>query len=344
MGNLISYSGITTKIRAMESRLLKDEDYNELASMTSISEAVSYLKKQSSYHDILLNLNEENLHRGEVEKYIFRSMQADFKKIYKFANLEQRKFLSLYFKRYEISTLKKFLRIIFNENDVTKSFTTTKRFFKGHSKISIDKASASLTISELIASLKDTDYYNVFLRVEDSNSKTLFDYELALDHYYFQYFWKNKDKILKGKELSDITNVSGYKIDLLNIQWIYRIKKYYKLSNSDIYATIISTNYKLTKGQIMKLVESSNLEEFTLALKATYYGKRYNLTDDQSIGQVYRHIMDQLHKQMMQKNPYSISIINSYLYLKDREIDKLTTTLECVRYGVHSDETLSYIK
>lgn len=344
MGNLISYSGITTKIRSMESRLLKDENYKELASMTTIPETVAYLKKHPSYQEILSSLNEDNLHRGEVQKYIFRSMQADFNKIYKFANINQREFLSLYFKRYEISTLKKFLRMIFNENEITKDFTTTKRFFENRSKISIEKISTAQSINDLIASLKDTDYYDVLSRLDSSTSKTLFDYELALDHYFFLNFWKKKDRILKRKELNDISNIYGYKIDLLNIQWIYRSKKYFNLSNSDIYAFIISIRHKLTKAQITSLVESNTLEEFSLVLESTYYGKRYNLLGGQSIGQVYREIMDHLHKEIMRKNPYSISIIDSYLYLKDREIDKLTTTLECVRYGIHPEETLSYIK
>lgn len=344
MNNLTSYSGITTKIRAMEGRLLKEDNYKELASMNTIPEAVSYLKKHPSYSAIFSDLNETDLHRGQVEKYIFRSMQTDFKKLYRFANLNQRKFLIFYFKRYEISTLKKFLRIIFNENDVSKDFHTTRQFFQNHSKIQIEKVSKSLTISELVASLKGTDYYDVFSKLNSLASPTLFDYELALDHYFFQNFWRYKEKILKGKELNNITKIYGHKIDLLNIQWIYRSKKYYKLSNSELYAMLISVNYKLTKEDFIKLVESSNLDEFTLALDSTYYGKKYHLIGEQSIGQVYREVMDYLNTSVMKKNPYSISIIDSYLYLKDREIDKLTTILECVRYGLNPDESLKYIK
>lgn len=46
MGSLLSYSGLTTKIRAMQSRLLTDDQYRELAELKSVPQAVTYLKQQ----------------------------------------------------------------------------------------------------------------------------------------------------------------------------------------------------------------------------------------------------------------------------------------------------------
>ena len=42
------------------------------------------------------------------------------------------------------------------------------------------------------------------------------------------------------------------------------------------------------------------------------------------------------------KFPYSLSAVNTYLFLKEEEIHKLTTTLECIRYGLTAKETLEY--
>ena len=43
MGSLLSYSGLTTKIRAMQSRLLTDDQYRELAELKSVPQAVTYI-------------------------------------------------------------------------------------------------------------------------------------------------------------------------------------------------------------------------------------------------------------------------------------------------------------
>ena len=45
MGNLLAYSGIVTKIRAMESKLLKPEQFTEIANLGNVPEIVDYLKK-----------------------------------------------------------------------------------------------------------------------------------------------------------------------------------------------------------------------------------------------------------------------------------------------------------
>ena len=38
MGRVMTYSGITTKIRAMQAKLLKPEDFEQIASLKSVAE------------------------------------------------------------------------------------------------------------------------------------------------------------------------------------------------------------------------------------------------------------------------------------------------------------------
>ena len=46
MGNVMSYSGLTTKIRAMQAKLLTRRDYESLANLGSVPEAIEYLKEK----------------------------------------------------------------------------------------------------------------------------------------------------------------------------------------------------------------------------------------------------------------------------------------------------------
>lgn len=70
----------------------------------------------------------------------------------------------------------------------------------------------------LVDNLKDTEYYSPLKRLRDSGAATLFDYDLALDLYYFTNIWKAKRRVLKNKELEIFTRDCGAKIDLLNMQ------------------------------------------------------------------------------------------------------------------------------
>jgi V/A-type H+-transporting ATPase subunit C len=348
MGNLLAYSGITTKIRAMQRSLITPEQFKELASLDSISEAVTYLKKLPGYESILSGYDEENFHREEIEKLLTTTIYHDFTKIYRFSNVNQRKYLNLYFKRYEIITLKTCLRMVFDHRDVVLDLTLFKDFFDRHSKIDITKLSESASIDDFVNNLKGCEYYSPLSKLEHIEHPTLFDYEMALDLYYFSTIWKTKNKILKKQELKIITDDQGCKFDLLNILWIYRAKFFFHMNNADIYAIIIPISYKLKKEDIVHLVDTAGTEEFMGYLKNTYYAKHYKYLrdesdEDYSIQAFYAAIRENLHKTHAQRYPYSIAIINSYLFNKEHEVDTLTTVLEAISYHVALDDIDNYI-
>ena len=68
MGSLLSYSGLSTKVRAMQSKLIKEVQYQEIAQMPSVTAIVSYLKKQPGFQDLWADLDENSLHRGDIER------------------------------------------------------------------------------------------------------------------------------------------------------------------------------------------------------------------------------------------------------------------------------------
>ena len=114
MGSVLSYSGISTKIRAMSSHLVTDEQLQEIVRFSDVPQVAAYLKKTPEYAKPWSDLDENNLHRGEIEKLLKKSIFGNFSRIYNFANKEQRKFLALYSKRYEIRVLKEIMTNLFD--------------------------------------------------------------------------------------------------------------------------------------------------------------------------------------------------------------------------------------
>ena len=51
MGSLLSYSGLSTKIRAMQHRLIDIPQFQEISQMTSVPQVVAYLKKQPGFEN-----------------------------------------------------------------------------------------------------------------------------------------------------------------------------------------------------------------------------------------------------------------------------------------------------
>ena len=95
--SLLTYSGITTKVRAMESRLFTEEQFREMAALEDVHSAADYLKQQPAYAGIFSGLDDSMLHRGNIERLLTLSLYRDFASLYRFGSLKQRRFLDLYF-------------------------------------------------------------------------------------------------------------------------------------------------------------------------------------------------------------------------------------------------------
>ena len=327
MSGVMSYGALATKIRGMKSHLLKEKDFENLAQMENVSQAIAYLEQIPSYRIVLEKQDAAKLHRSELERLVVGTLYYDFTKLYRFCDKKQKKLLELYFGKFEISVIKRALRRIFNHGDRTGESRELRGFFQKLSNIHMEELSQAGTISELLEALRDTRYKKVLLRLDYGREITLFDYEMTLDLYYFSELWKQKDKI-----------------DLLNLTWISRAKRYYQLPTTSVFALVIPVTYHLRDEEIQAMATASDEKELEEILARTYYGRRFEEVAAGELEKLNRQLLNRIYGEERRKNPYSLAVVTSYLHDKEEEIDKLTTVLEGVRYGLEPRETLAYIR
>jgi Archaeal/vacuolar-type H+-ATPase subunit C len=343
MGNLLVYSGLITKVRAMQAKLLTETDIQNMASLPQTSDIVSYLLKKPAYTPVFSILDEDMIHRGNIEKLLILSFYNDYTRLYRFAGMHQKQFLKLSLKHLEIDLINYCLRIIFNHYEIPFDLDYKKPFFDRFSQLSIEQLITSKSIDELVDNLKGTEYHEPLHLIRESGVATLFDYDLALELYSFSAVWKKSKRVLPKQELGLFMRNYGSKIDLLNLQWIYRSKKYDNMLPPDIYALLIPISHHINAKTIRTLVETPSIAEFISLVKETYYGKRYDFEKDAPLESMYEDFMYHLYLNNRRKDPHSIAVVSTYLFLKEREIQRLTTLLECVRYNLSPSETLAYV-
>lgn len=346
--SLLTYSGITTKVRAMQSHLICDRQFREMANLEDVRSAAEYLQKQPAYIHIFSNLEDYQLHRGYLEQLLTLSKYRDFTKLYHFSNLPQRKFLDFYFMHYEISIIKKCLRSVMSHQHADLDLSMFEAFFKKHSRIDFIQLAQADNLPELLNVLEGSPYYSLFIKPGDvvpTQLPTMFDYEMLLDLYYFKTIWKLKNKCMSKKEREILKQCFGCRLDLLNIQWIYRSKKYYSLSSADIYALLIPIQHRLKSNQIQAMAEANNLNDFFSALNCTYYGNlsQSELQEPPNVEALYEQILSRLYQAASRKNPYSVAVLDSYLYFKELELQKLITTIEGIRYGLKASDIVRLV-
>lgn len=344
MFNLLTYSGIVTKTKAMGAQLISRKDYEDIANLTSVTDFINFLKTKPAYQELFASLDERLLHRNEIEHVLTSSLYHEYSKLFRFANTRQRKaFEPLYF-RYEVNILKRCLRNVFTK-DNRYDLSVFESFFLKHSGLSVHELSNSSSMEEFVNHLKGTRYYQFLHTIQQRGDASLYEYEVQLDIFYFLSLWKNKKKYSKSRDLKVFVDIIGQQIDYLNILWIYRSKKYYAVDTSHIYSSIIPIRYNLSAQQISSMVEAPSLEEFVLALEKTHYssGDVDTSSPNFSVENLLYNSLYRLYRSNQQKDPVSMCTIFNYLFLKELEIDRLTTALECVRYGLDSSYALNYI-
>lgn len=343
--SLLAYSGITTKVKAMMSHLISDDQFREMAALENVQSAVDYLRNQPAYADIFTNLDDSRLHRSDIEQSLILSKYQDFTKLYRFSNLSQRKFLDLYFMRYEIAIIKRCLRNVMGHQKTELDLSMLQDFFNQHARLDLIKLSNAETLDEFMSDLQGSIYYDLFQNLQEHELSSVFDHEIRLDLFYFRSIWNTTKKVLTKKEQELLTFSLGCRLDLLNIQWIYRSIKYYSMTPEQIKSHLIPVHYKLKPNQIQQMAAARTAEEFFHALKDTYYRRlsTSQLTEQPDVEQLYRQFMEQLYKNNARKHPYSIAILDSYLHFKESEQRKIIAVIEGIRYGLDTNDIISLV-
>ena len=342
---LLAYSGITTKVRAMESRLLKPEQFRELAEQEDVRSAADYLKEQPAYAEVFDGLDDTKLHRGYIEQILTQSEYRDFTRLYRFSSMKQRKFLDLYFKHYEVEVIKKLLRHMLGGREGQTDLSMFQGFFEKHSELDLETLCRAKNFSEFTEALEGTVYGKLLSQMQENGQTGLFDCELKLDLFYFQLLWKLRNKLLSKTERKILDDCFGSRLDLLNIQWICRARSFYRLSQAEIYALLIPVHYRLRADKVKLLVEAEDDAKFFAVLRETPYGKQEELQTGQmpDIQLLSNQMLNRIYGRTGHRYPHSPAVLDSYLYRKELEMRKIVTALEGIRYGLPASEIMGLL-
>lgn len=117
------------------------------------------------------------------------------------------------------------------------------------------------------------------------------------------------------------------------------------MAPSEIYAVLIPIQYRLKVSDIRSMAESETMDGFFSALKNSRYGSvtEQGLAKHPHPEVLARQVNEHIYQYTSQKNPYSIAVLNTYLYRKEQEIQRLITLIESIRYGVPSQTIIESI-
>lgn len=329
----IEYSALTTKIRAMLRGKLTAAEYDQLIQLHSVSEVASYLKQNTRYAKVLADVNEAYIHRGYLESLLRDLLKSDMAAFYPFLDTAQKFFLNVFTIRGEIEIIKIFLRLLYsNHPERFQAKTADKNL---HTKgFEPERFAQASNLAEFVQLLRETQYYPMLSTfIGDEERQNLFDLEMSLDMYCTNLAQDYAKKYLKEEERKTIRKVYGAEIDLDNLLFILRAKKYYGFSPERIWPYLVRRGGRLNQQQMSEIVESGSFEEAMRLIGATRYAPAFD-AQERFLEKGAREFLLRIYLHYFSVNPYSIAAPLCYLHIKETEIQNMVSVIEGIRYGL----------
>lgn len=334
------YSAISAKLKAMYSKFLKKEDYEQLLSKQTVGEICGYLKSLPAYSDVLSGVSERDVHRGQMEILISSEIVDEYLRLYEFLDSSKREILKFWFMRREIQFLTGELRHIFTHEARNKNQMSRDKFdafFETHTAIDRELMLNATSLSDCIEACKNTPYALPLQRAEQLDSD-FFSVSMMLEMFYYTSIWHTVGTRLDKKQEELFKKALGSKIDALNILWIYRGKKYFSFEDEIIFTYIIPVRYRLSEDIIKEMVTANSIADFIGVVSRTKYSSLFDGIDEGVFPEEnYIDFIRKLYKTMFFNHPQSLIAVYTYLELKELELDNLKTVIEGVRYSKSAD-------
>lgn len=331
MNAITRHGAATAKARALMGRLLSADDYAELILSKDIHGFVDYLVNQTVYREVFPE-PERIVHRHEVEIGMRRNLFKHFEKFYHYYHDHYRTFFKILFMRYEIENLKLMIRAITRHEDIRHlgDHLVTSAIF---SYVDYDHVLEARDISDFVDRLEGTPYHAALRPyVREAHVKMQFYMEMTLDRLYFKRIreilvhFDRRDKALMSELL-------GKNSDLLNLQWIYRAKRFYGVSPEEMLNYTLETGEKFDFRRLKTLCYLESADAIRAQVKDTEYSELFS-DEDVLLERDMERYLFRLLDDLLKKGENSIIVPVVFMHKLEYEVRDLFTILECIKYQV----------
>jgi len=341
---LSKYAFVNAKLRARISKILPDEMFAQLAKAPSLEAALALLREGPFAALEQIYSNTGDLKLAELE--LLKSEIELYRGIRRYLHVSSKPLVDALLSHFEIENLKNAIRIYFDRK-IRKRTVETSTHYVLHDRIihaiPIDVVLNAESFEEIAGVCQGTPYERIISKyshvVESEGS--LFRMEVAFDHHYYD---RLLDAIrrLDRRDREVAMRLVGVEIDLQNIGWIIRLRKFYDLPLEAVLATIVPGGFNLNKATIEELYRAQNV---AAVLHGFVEGKYPGLSallsapasDSTSRLMLIRRILDEIRRHEVQRimggYPFTVGILLAYFLLKADELKKIRMILNAKQVG-----------
>lgn len=336
-----SSNAILAKARSMYSHRLTEQNYEELLKRRSVNDLVSYLKSDTVYSDILSDLKESNVHRGQLEELLNKETFLRLDRLMRYASKKELKFYRLGVVEIEMELLLTKVRML-DSDAYTGYEMEIPDYLSKYASYPLYGLLSVNDYSSLLSLVRGTKYYEALLTYQPMDDKPVDSnmLELEFKRIYYKEYVDTVNKLFKGKKRKDLLTMINTSIELQNITKIYRLKKYFNAKPEQIRETLFLEYSRIPKSVMDDLIESKDASDLLKKLSSSSYKLYVDDNEFVYIEYYTEKIKYNLAKRYMRFSTDSALVFMTYKIVYQVEIDNLKHIIEGLRYG----ETASQIE
>ena len=343
------YAFINAKLKTRLGKRLSEDFFTRLIHAPTLNEAVQLLHDTPFKRVETVYAATGDLKMGELELFAYEI--GLYQELQKFLHDELKGFLKALQMRYEIENLKDTLRLwldrTFRQRDISAALGYLYRQQIIH-PIEWDRLLNAPDIDSLARLLEGTPYASLIAERSEviASSASLFSLEIDLDLYFYRELHEKARSLDKG-DISIIERILGVEIDLENLSRIIRFREFYSLSPERILSSVIPGGYRIDRNLIAASTRSTSEGELLpVLIAASYPGYAGLLRDSGSetgsrlmlLEELLLQILGQEVNRLLTGNPFTVGILLGYVFLKRREVSRLSTILNAKYYGLNEEQ------
>lgn len=339
MNPYMAYDAVNTKIVSRIGHLLNKDEWNKFLEFSTVEQLTDYLKQQPRIRKISGDLTNDNVHRDSLEAILGKFKTTQIEDLINYFSGPYKEFIKAMLIDSEIADISLILRKIARGESLDD---TNKRFIHSekYSRISYEKLLSSNSVESFTQNLRDTPYYIGLrnLSNEDAINRE-FHIEMKLQGILYKTLL-DKAENLNSYDMETAKDIIGYKIDLENIQWIYRAIKYYDILPEEILIYSLEGGKKIKYKRLKSLCYTKTKEEFKqLVIAYLKYDVLEGISDSNTDIGIDYHMFNYL-KNIHYNN---IGSTVAYFYILGIIIDDLTSITEGIKYNIPREKLMDYL-
>ena len=340
-----TYAFINAKLRARISKLLPESLFVQMARAYSLQESLALLR--GTPYAVLDEIYRTtgDLKLGELE--LLKEEVRNFLEVGKYIQGAPFGIVEALLLQYEIENVKNALRLFFDRKirgrrvDESVLYLLRDRILN---EISVDGIVNAENLGEVLQALGSAPYRSIVAERGEAvlSEGSLFRLEIAFDHFYYAHLLSAAGE-LQSRDRIEALRIIGVEIDLININWIIRFRRFYNLSIQEVMSLIIPGGYHLKSERIQEAYTSQNMTQILQEVVRSDYPGLGALLSSQAqdstsrlllVERVLERILMYETRRILMGYPFTIGVVLSYFIFKKSEIRKVRAVLNAKLYRI----------